>query len=58
MSTPVIFDDVNGSVLSNLKVNTTDVDGIAQINKTYKNKQNNKKNTLSVLLTQKTVVLT
>lgn len=34
-----VFDDVNGSVLSNLKVNTTEVDGIAQVVKTTKNIQ-------------------
>ena len=34
-----IFNDVNGSVLSNLKVNTTEVDGIAQVVKTTKNIQ-------------------
>ena len=34
-----VFNDVNGSVLSNLKVNTTEVDGIAQVVKTTKNIQ-------------------
>lgn len=34
-----VFDDVNGSILSNLKVNTTEVDGIAQVIKTTKNIQ-------------------
>ncbi len=45
-----IFDDVNGSVLSNLKVNTTDVDGIAQINKTYKNIKTGTTNVNSMLI--------
>lgn len=34
-----VFDDVNGSILSNLKVNNTEVDGIAQVVKTTKNIQ-------------------
>lgn len=45
-----VFDDVAGMIVSDLKVNTTEVEGIAQITKTSKNIQTNTTSTNNLLI--------
>ena len=45
-----VFDDVAGMIVSDLKVNTTEVEGIAQITKTSKNIQTNTTSTNNLLV--------